>query len=104
MIHSVPQQPIGIRQRVPILGQQQPTQQQQEQMARMQVMQAVNEMATGMYVQLAVAHLATRDPGLDQDLDPEYLRPLAKKCMTAAKAFFEGLGVLECADQHEQGD
>jgi hypothetical protein len=92
MIHSVPQQPLGIRQRVPILGQQQPTQQQQEQMARMQVMQAVNEMAVGMYVQLATAHIATRDQGLGQDVDEEQLRPLAKKCMTAAKAFFEGLG------------
>jgi hypothetical protein len=95
MIHSVPQQPLGIRARVPILGQQQPTQQQQEQMAKMQIMQAVNDMAVGMYVQLAVAHIATRDQELDQDVDEDHLRPLAKKCMTAAKAFFEGLGVLE---------
>ena len=104
MINSVPNQPLGIRQRVPIIGQQQLTQQQQEQMAKMQVMQAVNDMAVGMYVQLAVAHIATRDPGLDQDVDVEELRPLAKKCMTAAKAFFEGLGVLEMRSRREQGE
>lgn len=101
MINSVPSQPLGIRQRVPILGQQQPN---QEQMARIQIMQAVNEMAVGIYVQLAIAHIATRDQGLGQDVDEEQLRPLAKKCLTAAKAFFEGLGVLECAGQREQGE
>jgi len=106
MINSVPQQPIGIRQRIPILGQQQqqPTQQQQEQMARMAVMQAIREMSVGMYVQLAVAHIATRDQGLDQDVDEEYLRPLAMKCMTAAKAYFEGLKIIPCEEQSEQGD
>jgi|GEM_PF-3585231 len=96
MIHNVPNQPHGIQMRVPLLGQQQqPTQQQQEQMARMQIMQAMNEMASGMYVQLAVAHLATRDQVLDQDVDAEYLRPLAKNCLIAAKAFFEGIGVIQ---------
>lgn len=105
MINSVPQQPLGIRQRVPILGQQQQlTQQQQEQMARLQMMQAANDMAVGMYVQLAVAHIATRGAGLDQEVDVEYLRPLARQCMTSAKAFFEGLGVLPVAEQSEQGD
>ncbi len=84
--------------------QQQPTQQQQEQMARLQMMQVANDMAVGMYVQLAVAHIATRDTGLDQEVDVEYLRPMAKQCMTAAKAFFEGLGVLQVAEQSEQGD
>jgi len=103
MIQSVPNQPLGIRQRVPIIGQQQPTQQQQEQMARMQIMQAINEMASGMYVQLAVAHVAnvTRNPFTDEDVNPEYLRPLAKKCMTAAKAFFEGIGVIETKHESE---
>lgn len=98
MINSVPKQPLGIRQRVPILGQQQPTQQQQEQMANMQIRQAIHEMAVGMYVQLATAHIATRDQDLDPDVYPSNnvleLRPLAKKCLTAAKAFFEGLGIL----------
>ena len=101
MIQSVPNQPLGIRQRVPIIGQQQPTQQQQEQMARMQIMQAVNEMASGMYVQLAVAHIATRDQGLDQDVDPDHLRPLARKCLTAAKAYFEGVGLVEVDAKQE---
>jgi hypothetical protein len=102
MIHNVPNQPLGIRQRVPILGQQQqPTQQQQEQMARMQIMQAVNDMAVGMYVQLAVAHVATRDQSFDQEVDVEHLRPLAKKCMTAAKAFFEGIGVFQATTNSE---
>ena len=103
MIHSVPNQPLGIRHRIPLLGQQQqqPTQEQQEQAARMQIMQAVNDMAVGMYVQLAVAHIATRDQGLDQDVDPEHLRPLAKQCLTAAKAFFEGIGVIQTANDSE---
>jgi len=103
MIHSVPNQPLGIRQRVPIIGQQQqqPTQQQQEQMARIQIMQAVNDMAVGMYIQLAVAHVATRDQALDQDVDVDHLRPLAKKCMTAAKAFFEGIGVIQTEHNSE---
>ena len=89
--------------RVPLLGQQQqqPTQEQQEQMARMQIMQAVNEVASGMYVQLAVAHLATCDHAFEQDVDPEYLRPLAMKCMTAAKAFFEGIGVIQTKGNSE---
>lgn len=105
MINSVPQQPLGIRQRVPILGQQQqPTQQQQEQMARMAIMQAIREMSVGMYVQLAVAHIATRDSGLGQDVDVEQLRPLAKKCMTAAAAYFEGLEIIPISDQCEQGE
>lgn len=93
MMHGVPQQPIGIRQRVPILGQQQ--QPNQDQMARMQIMQAVHAMSSGLYVQLAAAHIATRDPGLDQDVDEEHLRNLAAKCMTAAKAYFEGLGMIQ---------
>lgn len=91
--------------RVPLLGQQQqPTPEQQEQMARMQITQAINQMSSGMYVQLAVAHIATRDPGLDQDVDTEYLRPLAKKCLTAAKAFFEGIGVIQTQDSEVEPD
>lgn len=90
--------------RVPIIGQQAQSQQSQEQVARMQIMQAAGEMASGMYVQLAVAYIATRDQGLGQDVDEEYFRPLAKKCMTAAKAYFEGLGVIQVAGQHEQGE
>ena len=105
MVHSVPNQPHGIQMRVPLLGQQQqPTQQQQEQMARLQIMQAINEMASGMYVQLAVAHVATRDQYLGQDVDTEYLRPLAKKCLIAAKAFFEGVGVISITEPSEQGE
>ena len=104
MVHSVPNQPHGIQMRVPLLGQQQPTQQQQEQMARMQIMQAINEMASGMYVQLSVAHVATRDQALEQDVDVEYLRPLAKKCLIAAKAFFEGIGVISITEPSELSD
>jgi hypothetical protein len=88
--------------RVPLLGQQQqqPTQEQQEQMARMQIMQAVNEMASGMYVQLALPSIIDDE----RYVDVAKLRPLAKKCMIAAKAFFEGIGVIQFAGQNEQGD
>jgi hypothetical protein len=101
MIQNVPNQPLGIRQRVPLLGQQQPN---PDQMARMQIMQAMNDMAVGMYVQLAVAHVATRDAALEQDIDVEYLRPLAKKCRTAAMAFFEGLGIIESPARCKQDE
>jgi len=104
MINSVPNQPLGIRMRVPILGQQQQQQQltqQQEQMARMQVMQAAGEMASGMYVQLAVAHIASRDPDLYDCVDVIHLRVTAKKCMEAAKAYFEGIGVIETKHDSE---
>jgi hypothetical protein len=101
MIQSVPNQPLVIRQRVPIIGQQQPTQQQQEQMARMQIMQAINEMASGMYVKLATDHIASRDPDLYDCVDVILMRATAKKCMTAAKAFFEGIGVIQTATNSE---
>ena len=102
MIHSVPQQPLGIRQRVPIIGQQQqPTQQQQEQMAKMQIMQAVNEMAAGMYVQLAAANISGSNPELSQEVYEMQLRSLARKCLTAAKLYFEGIGVVEVEAKQE---
>lgn len=105
MIHNVPRQSLGIRQQVPLLGQQHPPpKEQQEQIARAQVMQTMNEMAVGMYVQLAVAHIGTRDQSLGQDVDDEQLRSMAKKCVVAAKAFFEGVGVIESAPSNEQGE
>jgi hypothetical protein len=99
-MNSVPFQNAGMRQRVPIIGQQ-PSPQQQEQMARDQIGQIIGAKASSMYDQLAVAHIATRDEGLGQDVDVVHLRALAKKCLTAAKAFFEGIGAIQYADKSE---
>lgn len=104
-MQSVPNQPPGIRMRVPIIGQQQPAQQQQltpeqqEQMARMQVMQAVSGLASRMYVELAASCIAIPEAG--QDANEKHFRPLAKQCLIAAKAFVEELGVFETKPDSE---
>lgn len=95
--------------RVPIIGQQQPQQQQltpeqQEQIAKLQVMQSRDSMAARMYIELAVAHISDSNPELAQEVYEMQLRSLARKCMTAAKAFFEGIGVIQTAAQAEQGE
>ena len=89
--------------RVPLRGQQSPNQEQLVALQQAQDAQAIRAMAGSMYVQLAVAHLAnvTRNPFTDEDVNPEYLRPLAKKCMIAAKAFFDGIGVIQTKNDSE---
>ena len=89
--------------RVPLRGQQSPNQEQLVALQQEQDAQAIRAMAGSMYVQLAVANLAnvTRNPFTDEDVNPEYLRPLAKKCMIAAKAFFDGIGVIQTTDDSE---
>jgi len=93
MIHSVPQQPLGIRQRA--VGQQQPS------MAKPQITDPINNMAIGMCVQIVIAELTNRGSDLHQD--DEHFRALARTCKTAVKAIFEELGVIE-HDKGEQGE
>ena len=80
-----PHGPVGP---VPILGG--PT---REQRARAAILEAVNQLSLGIYSQLAVAHIATRDE--HQAVDAEHLHQLARYARTAAQAFFEGLGVAQ---------
>lgn len=81
----------SIPNRIPVLGQQ-PN---QEQVAKAHIMQAINQMAGGMYVQVATAQIATKDPSLNREIDAEQLRELARTCHKAAVAYFEGLGVIQ---------
>ena len=79
--------PHGIR--VPLIG----GQPSQEQMAKIQVMQAIQGMAMGIYTQLAAGYISRLDD--HQEFDADQLRETAKHCHAAAQAFFEGLGVIE---------
>lgn len=71
---------------VPLIGQQQAA-------MRAQLMHAVGQLSLAIYTQLATAHVATRDE--HQIVDVALLRTLAKDSETAAKAYFEGLGIAE---------
>jgi len=83
---------------IPIIGQQQAQQQAQAQAA---IQAAVQSLSLGIYSDLAVGHLAlhTTHPA-----DPSRLRQLAADSLIAARAYFEGLGVIEipAAQQPEQ--
>ncbi len=82
------QHPPGGQIPVPLLGQQ-PNKQDQ---ANRALGQAVQQLSLGIYSQAAVAYLATVDAE-EFPVDVEQLRQLARDSQTAARAFFEGLGV-----------
>ena len=88
-MHTVPPQGHGMR--VPLLGQQQPSQDQM----KLQVMQAIGQLASAIYVQLAAGQIGSLD--VHQELDEEKFRITARHCQTSAKAYFEGLGVIDHA-------
>lgn len=54
------------------------------------VQQAINGLSLTIYTKLATEYVAINGPP-----DHEKLQGLAKKSMTAAKAYFEGLGIIE---------
>lgn len=88
--------------RVPLLGQQQqPTPEQQEQMAKMQIVQAVNQLSMGIYVQLATPRIDAAI-SLSQEIDENKLQSLARTSQLAAKAFFEGIGVIQTQSNSEK--
>ena len=70
---------------VPVIGQRQ-------QQMEAQIQQQVQQMALSIYVQAAAAHVTTLDRP-HQDTDRGMLKQLAVDSLTAARAFFEGLGV-----------
>ncbi len=74
----------------PIIGQ-------QEQQAKVSLMQALTQFSSAIYTQLAVAYIATLDRP-HQAIDPEHLEQLAQDAYMAAKAYFEGLGIAQFKD------
>lgn len=74
---------------VPILGQSLT----REQAAKIEIAQAINSLSLGIYSQLAVAHLASRD--VHQDVGQATLRGMAKNAHLAAQMYFEGLGIIK---------
>ena len=82
MPHALPQ-PGRMNGQIPVLGQ-------QRQVAEAQIMQAVQGLSLTVYSRIAAEML---DP--EKDANPEHLRHLAKGSMIAARAYFEGLGVIE---------
>lgn len=92
-MQSPPQMPQfnGVPGGIPVIGQR-PSQ--QEMQARLT--QAVSQMATAIYVQVASAHVASRDE--HQFVDREHLQQHAKDAQMAAKAYFEGIGVATFQD------
>jgi hypothetical protein len=75
----------------PIIGQRQ-------QQIRTQVHAAIGQLSMGIYSQLATCYLSTQD--MNQSIDQDQLRKLAKYAQVAGKCYFEGLGVIE----QEKGD
>lgn len=65
--------------------------------AEAMVNRAVQGLQLGIYSQLAVSHIGKRDPKIST-LDPDELRQLARDAQTAAKAYFEGLGLASFRD------
>jgi hypothetical protein len=86
---------------IPIIGQQAPSQAQQQAQAHAAIQAAVQQLSLGIYSDLAVDHLAlhTTHPA-----DPARLRQLAKDSLVAARAYFEGLGVIEIPTTQQPAD
>ena len=74
---------------VPLLGQG-PSQQQKQQAA---VSQAIAQLSMQIYVQLAFNYLKSRMDSVGPRLDT--LRDAAKHAQTAARCYFEGIGVIQ---------
>lgn len=80
--------------KVPLLGQQQAQEQTQQAQARAGILQAVQQLSLQIYVQLATEHLGTRDGSLQESDHKQRLQQLARESHLAAKAYFEGLGMV----------
>lgn len=78
----------GVPGPIPIIGRQGPSRDQQMQTG---VMQAMHQLSTAIYTQLAISEIASVEAMLD--LDRERLRKHAQDARTAAQAYFEGLGI-----------
>ena len=72
---------------------------QQQQQMQTQVQKAISQLSQGIYLQTAINHIVTRDD--HQAADPDKLHQLAKDSVTAAKCYFEGIGVLKPEEEKE---
>jgi hypothetical protein len=70
----------------PIIGQ-------KHQQLAAQIQAAMGQLSMGIYSQLAIHHVTTMYDGAEPNADT--LRALAKHAQTAARAYFEGLGIIE---------
>ena len=66
---------------------------QRQQQMQAQVQAAIGQLSLGIYSQLAASHIATRDK--HQAVDPNHLQQIAKDAQTAARCYFEGIGVIQ---------
>lgn len=88
------QPPRGIPpQPVPIIGQQQASQAQAQAHMQAAISQAIQQLSMGIYAQLATARISIRDD--HQAVEPDRFRQLAKDSLVAARAYFEGIGIIE---------
>lgn len=78
-----PNLPPNLAGHAPLLGQQQAQQ-------RAAVQQAMHQLAMGIFSQLAVAQIIA-----DHTADRAHLSGLAADSMAAARAYFEGIGVIQ---------
>ena len=76
---------------VPPFGQQVPLIGKRQQQAQAQVLQLVQQLSTGIYVQIAAAYIGTRYD--HQEVDVDRLKRFARDAHTAGQAFVEGLGI-----------
>jgi len=79
----------------PIIGQRQ-------KQAQAHVQAAINQLSLSIYNQLATAHVASRDQ--HQTIDRDALRQLANDANTAAKCYFEALGVIKTTGEPTKRD
>ena len=77
----------------PIIGQRQ-------QQMQAQVQAAIGQLSMGIYIQLATAHVATRDK--HETVDQDRLRQLAKDAQVAARCYFEGLKIISQEKEQSQ--
>lgn len=76
----------GMPGQIPLIGRQGPS---REQQIHQNVMAGMNQLATAIYTQLAIAEF--NHP--DTVVTPEGLRQLARDARMAAQCYFEGLGI-----------
>ena len=84
-------------QNIPLIGQQPSP----RQVAEARIVQAIHDMASKLYAQLAANYIENLDSTLGDDIDAEELGDLARTCRTVATAFFEGLGVIQTQKTQE---
>ena len=73
----------------PIIGQ-------RTQQVQAQVQMLIQQVSLGIYSQLAVNHITHSG---EESIRPDKLRKVAKDSLTAARCYFEGVGMIETQDE-----